>query len=99
MRMSRGLITLAVLAGCNRQVDLPTTTVDETPVDERLHDGDFPAPPAEGMTLWGPEEVVPGATDKMFCYYGTYHGADVGIHEYDVYQGPHGHHMVLFKTT
>jgi hypothetical protein len=68
-------------------------------VDVRLHDGDFPAAPANGITLWGPETEVPAASDKLLCFYGTYHGPNVGIHQYDVYQNEYGHHILLFGTT
>ncbi|HND32843.1 MAG TPA: hypothetical protein PLA94_22760, partial [Myxococcota bacterium] len=87
---------LILLAACGVEKEALDSPVEEV-VDYRLTD--LPEAPAGGLTLWGPEVEIEPYSDKMFCYYVDYPGDDAGIHSYDVYQGPVGHHMVLFRST
>ena len=99
--LSLPLLSLPAMLACSAGVKNADSagTAGTTPLDLRLTADDIPVTPEGGMTLWGPEVVIPPYSDKMFCYYGTYTGPDVGIHQFDVFQAQYGHHIVLFEST
>ena len=67
--------------------------------DLRLAEGDFPDPGDDNAVWWGPEVEVQPGEDIMYCQFGTYKGADQGVHELVTYQNAFGHHLVPLGTT
>lgn len=77
-----------------------TAPVADDVVDLRLTEADLPAyDPATEQIWWGPDEVVQPGEDKMFCIFGTYTGADVGVHALATHQNEFGHHLLLMGTS
>ena len=90
--MRAPLLALALLTvACN---DAPVE--DTGPVDLRV---DYPDP-VEGAPIFEtPDLVIPAYSDIQMCTALTYTGEDVGIVHMMNYQGPGGHHLVLYGTT
>lgn len=60
---------------------------------------DPPDPPEGGLQLVTPEYTIPPNSDKMFCYFGTYEGPEVGVNFYQWFQDDQfGHHMMLLDA-
>ncbi|MFN7143129.1 MAG: hypothetical protein ACK4YP_05090, partial [Myxococcota bacterium] len=71
-------------------------TNDTGVLDVRAHPDD---PPEDGFQLVTPEYTVPPNSDKMFCFFGTYEGPDVGVNFYQWFQDDQfGHHMMLLDA-
>jgi hypothetical protein len=89
------VIAIALLAACGTPDD-----TDLTVVDLRRTEADVPAHPEPGDTWWGPEVTIEPYSEIMWCQFGTYHGDDVGIHEYTTYHAAQfNHHVIILGTT
>ena len=90
--MRAPLLALALLTvACN---DAPVE--DTGPVDLRV---DYPEPVESALIFETPDLVIPAYSDVQMCTALTYTGEDVGIVHMMNYQGPGGHHLVLYGTT
>ena len=80
---------------------LPLVGCPSEPTEEEPEDlvRDFPEAPAQGFALTTPEYVIPGGTEKQFCFITTYEGEDVGITATYNYQTVMGHHVTMFGTS
>ncbi|HMV69938.1 MAG TPA: hypothetical protein PKA64_24070 [Myxococcota bacterium] len=91
------LLPLALLACGPDDGDASGDDTDAEPVDLRV---DYPEPAPDAMVFETPDLVIPAYSDVQFCYALTYDGAeDLGIVHMANYQGPGGHHLVIFGTT
>lgn len=87
------MLILTLLLACAGDPKTDDTAAGTT--DVRVND--VPEPPSPGLQILGPEVVIPAYTDRMFCVPYTYTGEDVGVHEYDAYQGQFGHHIIALQ--
>jgi len=93
------LVSNLLFACAGAPVTLDKSSVDETVLDVRVTDDDIGPVGSNQMVLDGPDVEIPGASDIMYCVYGTYTGPTVGMHEVHTYQGEYGHHFTLNGTS
>lgn len=100
-RLSLVFLVVLPLIGCAVTSD----ETPETPVDPVLPCGgqgvdrteDFP-PPADGSyQIVTPPLLIPGGTEMLYCYFGTYSGEDAGVTGLQMHSsaGTAMHHAVL----
>lgn len=89
------MIVFLSLAACSSAPD--DTAVNS--LDLRLTDADYALPSPDADVWWGPEVEVGPGEDRVFCYFGTYTGPDVGVKSLTTWQNQYGHHLVLMGTT
>ncbi|MCB9777641.1 MAG: hypothetical protein H6742_03675 [Alphaproteobacteria bacterium] len=94
-------LVLALLMACSAD---PTATdsggaVADDALDLRLTEADLPALSADEQIWWGPEVVIPAATEIQYCLIQTYTGPDVGLHNMATHQNQFGHHFVPMGTS
>jgi len=80
-------------------VTLDKSSVGEDVVDVRVTDDDLGSIGTDQIVLDGAEVRIPGATDVMWCVYGTWTGPSIGMHAVHTYQGEYGHHFTLNGTS
>ena len=90
---------LLALAACSADPDDTSAELTDTTVDLRLTDADYTLPSPDADVWWGPEIEVAAGEDRVFCYFGTYTGPDVGVKTLTTFQNDFGHHLVLMGTT
>jgi hypothetical protein len=90
---------LFTLLACNPDVDLAEQPESGEPVDVTVSDADLGELSENQIVLTGADIVLEPGTDTMICYYGTYTGPDVGLHDVHTYQGRYGHHFTFNGTT
>jgi hypothetical protein len=88
-------LALALTACGGATTDEPADDTPQ-PVDKRV---DYPDASPTAQVFQTPEMVIPAYSDVMMCYALTYTGEDMGIVHMTNYQGPGGHHLVIFGTT
>lgn len=99
------LLSRAVLAGfvqLGAGCGDTTTATDETDAGAHDHSTDYATIPgslaATDVKLDFPEREVAPASDGMMCYFFEPTKAEFFVHDVDVYQGKHGHHLIVMRT-